>query len=66
MDETILLTRDLMQHYHISRKTLWSWQSQETMPKGFARPFPAPDFPGNPNRWKSSSIKEWENGSRDH
>ena len=59
MDD-ILLTSDLTSRYKISRKTLWSWQSTETMPRGFAKPFPAPDFPGNPNRWKSESDKEWE------
>ncbi|MBU4682550.1 excisionase [Cedecea davisae] len=66
MDKKILVTRDLTEHYHISRKTLWKWQNHETMPKGFARPFPSPDFPGNPNRWKLSSVKEWEDRSREH
>ena len=59
MDD-ILVTSDLTSRYKISRKTLWSWQSADTMPRGFVCPFPPPDWPGNPNRWRSESIKEWE------
>jgi len=63
MDD-ILLTSDLTSRYKISRKTLWSWQSVDTMPRGFVSPFPQPDFPGNPNRWRSESVKEWEGKKR--
>ena len=59
MDD-ILVTSDLTSRYKISRKTLWSWQSADTIPRGFVCPFPPPDWPGNPNRWRSESIKEWE------
>ena len=62
--KAILLTSDLTERYQITRKTLWSWQNAETMPKGFSAPFPSPDFPGNPNRWKSSSVREWEGRSK--
>ncbi|VFS74236.1 Uncharacterised protein [Kluyvera cryocrescens] len=63
MDD-ILLTSDLTSRYKISRKTLWSWQSVDTMPRGFISPFPQPDFPGNPNRWRAESVKEWEGRKR--
>ncbi|ADU69478.1 AlpA family transcriptional regulator [Pantoea sp. At-9b] len=60
MEDHYMLTNDVLNRFKISRKTLFHWRNSEKMPKGFACPFPAPDLPGNPNRWRTSTIEAWE------
>jgi len=60
LSDTILFTKDLVQRYRITRRTLSTWQSDEKKPKGFSTAFPSPDFPGNPNKWRESTVKRWE------
>ncbi len=67
MKDSYLFTHDLLERYNISRKTLFKWRSAESMPKGFQLPFPDPDLPGNPNRWRSSTVRKWEfNATQKH
>jgi len=60
MEDKYMLTRDVLERFKISRKTLFQWRRAEKMPRGFSSPFPNPDLPGNPNRWRSSTIHAWE------
>lgn len=60
MEDSILLTSDLLARYKISRSTLYFWSTPERMPASFKRPFPAPTILGAPNRWRESEIMKWE------
>lgn len=61
MNDSILLTSDVLARYKISRSTLYFWSTPERMPASFTCPFPKPTIPGNPNRWRESEILSWEN-----
>ena len=63
MQDHYMLTPDVLKRFKISRKTLFQWRHSDKMPKSFICPFPEPDLPGNPNRWRSSTIEAWENKS---
>ena len=56
MNDSILLTSDVLARYKISRSTLYFWSTPERMPAGFTCPFPKPTIPGNPKRWRESEI----------
>ncbi|WP_369521211.1 helix-turn-helix transcriptional regulator [Escherichia coli] len=60
MNDSILLTSDVLARYKISRSTLYFWSTPERMPAGFTCPFPKPTIPGNPKRWRESEIVSWE------
>jgi len=63
MDDHYMFTSDVLERFKISRKTLFHWRHSEKMPKGFSCPFPEPDLPGNPNRWRTSTIHAWESAA---
>ncbi|EMU6949266.1 TPA: helix-turn-helix transcriptional regulator [Escherichia coli] len=56
----ILLTKDILERYKISRSTLYFWSTPDRKPKFLSKPFPKPTIKGNPNRWWLSDILEWE------
>ncbi|EFB4108528.1 hypothetical protein AB5T19_000858 [Escherichia coli] len=60
MNDSILLTSDVLARYKISRSTLYFWSTPERMPAAFTCPFPKPTIPGNPKRWRESEIVSWE------
>ena len=47
----ILLTKDILERYKISRSTLYFWSTPDRKPKSLSKPFPKPTIKGNPNRW---------------
>lgn len=60
MNDSILVTSEVLARYKISRSTLYFWSTPERMPSSFSCPFPKPTIPGNPKRWRESEIKSWE------
>ena len=60
MNDSILVTSDVLERYKISRSTLYFWSTPERMPAAFTHPFPKPTIPGNPKRWRESEIINWE------
>lgn len=60
----IIFTKDILDRYQISEKTLWKWRDKDKMPRAFLVPFPAPTIPGVPNRWRQSDVMEWEENNR--
>lgn len=60
MNDSILVTSEVLARYKISRSTLYFWSTPERMPSSFTCPFPKPTIPGNPKRWRESEIKSWE------
>ena len=59
LDE-IMLTRDVLARYKISRSTLYFWSTPARMPASFKRPFPQPIIGGSPKRWRKSELLKWE------
>lgn len=56
----IMLTRDVLERYEISRSTLYFWSTPARMPASFKRPFPKPTIGGSPKRWRTSDVLKWE------
>lgn len=60
VNDEIMLTKDVLERYKISRSTLHFWSTPARMPASFKRPFPKPTIAGCPKRWRKSELLKWE------